>query len=168
MDAAKPFEEFPLRLVAPSVLFTFLMYGLGAFIILGLGSTVVAFYMLYCLWIESRLLSRSCVNCYYYGKFCGLGRGKICSLFHKKGDPGKFIKDKITLKDLIPDFLVALIPITGAVTLLSRGFTIQLAGLTIIYTILSFAGNAVIRGQITCKYCKQKKLGCPAEQYFNK
>jgi len=34
--------------------------------------------------------------------------------------------------------------------------------------VLSTTGNAFIRGTFTCKYCKQRDLGCPAEQLFNK
>jgi hypothetical protein len=25
-----------------------------------------------------------------------------------------------------------------------------------------------VRGQLACKYCKQRELGCPAEQLFSK
>ena len=168
MDEGKTFEEFPLRLVAPSVIFTLLSYGLGAFILAGLGNTIVFFYLLYCLWVESRILARSCVNCYYYRKLCGLGRGKVCGLFHRKGDPQKFLRDEISMKDMIPDFLVSLIPITGGIILLSRVFTINMLGLLVLYGLLSFGGTAFLRGQIACKYCMQKKLGCPAERLFNK
>jgi hypothetical protein len=33
---------------------------------------------------------------------------------------------------------------------------------------LSMGGNAMLRGSLACKYCKQKELGCKAEQLFNK
>lgn len=34
--------------------------------------------------------------------------------------------------------------------------------------VLSTTGNAFIRGTFACQYCKQRDLGCPAEQLFNK
>ena len=34
--------------------------------------------------------------------------------------------------------------------------------------ILTTIGNGFIRGTLTCKYCKQGELGCPADRLFNK
>jgi len=31
---------------------------------------------------------------------------------------------------------------------------------------LSFVGNAVIRGSFACKYCRQREIGCPASRLF--
>jgi F0F1-type ATP synthase membrane subunit c/vacuolar-type H+-ATPase subunit K len=33
---------------------------------------------------------------------------------------------------------------------------------------LTTIGNGYIRGNLTCKYCKQREIGCPAEQLFSK
>jgi hypothetical protein len=33
---------------------------------------------------------------------------------------------------------------------------------------LGFAGNAMVRGCLVWKHCKQKDIGCPAEKLFNK
>jgi len=37
-----------------------------------------------------------------------------------------------------------------------------------ILLVLSFGGNAFIRGSFACNYCKQKEIGCPAEKLFSK
>ncbi|MFH0832854.1 MAG: hypothetical protein V1900_03995 [Candidatus Aenigmatarchaeota archaeon] len=118
--------------------------------------------------MESNVLRRSCVNCYYYGKLCGFGKGKVCSLFFKKGNPKKFIKDKITWKDIIPDFMVFIFPLIGGIILLVRSFNWILLILIAVLLSLSFAGNAFIRGSFACKYCKQREIGCPAEKLFMK
>ena len=34
--------------------------------------------------------------------------------------------------------------------------------------LLGSVGTGFIRGQLACKYCRQRELGCPAEQLFNK
>jgi hypothetical protein len=34
--------------------------------------------------------------------------------------------------------------------------------------LLTFIGNGLVRGSLACKYCKQREIGCPAEQLFNK
>jgi hypothetical protein len=32
--------------------------------------------------------------------------------------------------------------------------------------LLSFGGNAIVRGAFACKYCQQRVLGCPAQALF--
>jgi hypothetical protein len=34
--------------------------------------------------------------------------------------------------------------------------------------LLGFMGNALVRGQLACRYCKQREIGCPATQLFTK
>jgi len=114
------------------------------------------------------LLKKSCVHCYYYGKNCGVGRGKLCALFFKKGDPKKFIKTDITWKDLLPDLLVAFLPILFGIFYLIGNFSLIILLLIIALFLLSSLGNAMIRGHLLCPYCKQKQIGCPAEKLFNK
>jgi hypothetical protein len=40
--------------------------------------------------------------------------------------------------------------------------------LVIMLVLLSTIGNSFVRGSLACRYCKQRDLGCPAEQLFNK
>ncbi len=104
MIKTKTFENYPLGIVILSNLLSILIYLLGAFILAKLGIIFLVVYLLYCLFMELNVLKRSCVNCYYYGKLCGFGKGKLCSLFFKKGDIKKFSQREITFKDLLPDF----------------------------------------------------------------
>jgi hypothetical protein len=108
------------------------------------------------------------VNCYYYGKTCAFGKGRISSVFFKKGDANKFCKKQMTWKDIVPDFIVSLIPAIIGVILLIKNFNWALLSLVLILFILTFVGNGIIRSQLACKYCKQREIGCPAEQLFNK
>ncbi len=135
---------------------------------MGLGIWVAVLYLLYCAWIEFRILKHSCVDCYYYGKLCGLGRGKLCPLLFKKGDPQRFVNGQISWTDLIPDFLVSIFPAIGAVVLLIRDFSWLILLLLLLLLVLAFPGTAIIRGSFACKYCKQREIGCPAEKFFNK
>ena len=66
------------------------------------------------------------------------------------------------------DFMVLIFPLIGGIILLIRDFTWLILILMVILVILSMGGNAILRGSLACKYCKQKELGCPAEQLFNK
>ena len=162
------YENFPVWIPLLSYILSLTIYALGAYIFRHLYFPLTAAYIIFCLWIEYRIMKVSCVNCYYYGKICGLGRGKLCALLFKKGNPENFIGKDISWKDLIPDFLVLIFPLVGGIIILIRDFNWPILVLMVILVILSMAGNAVIRGSLACKYCKQKELGCPAEQLFNK
>lgn len=168
MKNEETYENFPLWIPLLSTVLSLSIYITGFYIFLQLGILFAVLYVLYCLWIEMRILRYSCVDCFYYGKTCGLGRGKVCALLFKKGDPEKFPERKISWKDLIPDFMVMIFPLIGGIVLLIRDFTWLILGLMVILVVLSTVGNAFIRGSLACKYCKHKELGCPAERLFNK
>jgi len=118
--------------------------------------------------MEFRLLSRHCVDC-NYGRTCAFGKGYLNSLFFPRGQPERFTQKKITWKDIVPDFLVFIIPVLAGILLLVQEFTWIILILIIALAFLGFLGNALVRGQMACKYCKQRKIGCPAaEKLFDK
>jgi len=169
MQNNKAYENFPPCIPFLSCVLSISIYALGAYIFSQLDFFFTVLYLMFCLWIELKILKGSCVNCYYYGKTCGLGRGKLCALFYKKGNPEEFAKKEISWKDLIPDFMVLIFPLVGGIIVLIRGFTWLILALMAGLAILWLGGNALIRGSLACKYCKQQELtGCPAEQLFNK
>jgi len=162
------FENFPTWTALLSSLVSISIYAIGAYVLSGTGILFSILYLIYCLWIEIRVLRVACVNCYYYGRVCGLGRGKVCSLFFKRGDPRKFVEREASWLQILPDFMVSIFPIVGGIILLVRNFTWLLVAMLAILVILSFWGTAVIRGSFACKYCKQREIGCPAEKLFSK
>ena len=168
MQNNKAYENFPFLIPLLACLLSLSIYSLGFYIFWSLYINLAVAYIIFCLWIEFRILKLSCVNCYYYGKTCGLGRGKLCTVIFKKGNPKSFIEKEIAWKDLIWDFLVLIFPLIGGVIILIRDFTWLILILMVILVMLSMGGNAFLRGSLACKYCKQKELGCPAGQLFNK
>ncbi len=92
----------------------------------------------------------------------------MCSLFFKKGDANRFKQDKIAWKDIIPDLMVSLIPILAGITLLIIDFSWLILALVLLLFLLSSIGNGLVRGSLACKHCKQREIGCPAEQLFNR
>jgi hypothetical protein len=163
-----PYKKFPLIIPITAILISSLIYLLGAYILLGFGILVSIFYIIYCIGVELLVLIKSCTHCYYYGKICGLGKGKICALFFKKGNPEKFKSKEVHWYHLIPDFLTFIIPLVGGLIILYTNFSWFILVTMILILILSIGGNTVIRGFYACKFCKQRDLGCSAEQLFNK
>ena len=159
----RTYENFPARIVLLSNGVSLSIYVLGAYI-LGRGGLLFAIcYVLYCLWVESNVLRKSCVHCYYYSKVCAFGKGKLCSWLFRKGEPQRFIERQVSWRDLIPDMLVLIFPLIGGILLLTKAFS----WLLVMLLVLSFGGNAIVRGSFACKYCKQRELGCPAQQLFS-
>jgi len=74
---------------------------------------------------------------------------------------------KITWEDIVPDFLVFIIPVLAGIVLLIQEFTLIILILILSLVLLGFLGNALVRGQLACRYCKQREIGCPAQQLFD-
>jgi hypothetical protein len=168
MEQPKTYDNYPcwIRLVANFV--SLGIYAIGAIIIYQIGLIWLCLYLIYAIILEIRLMKKSCANCYYFGKNCAFGKGKISSWFFKKGEPEKFINRKISWQDILPEFLASLIPLIIGIILLILNFNWWLLILIILLIILTSAGNGFVRGSLACKYCKQKTCGCPAEKLFNK
>ncbi len=168
MNKITRYVNFPLWIPLIAVLVSVICYYIGAVILSGFGIIFSLLYIVYCIIIEFLVIFRSCKNCWYYGKVCGLGKGKVAPLFVKKGDTKKFADRDISIKHLIPDFMVIILPLVGGAILLIRDFSVVLLVLLIILVIVFFSGTALIRGTFACNYCKQKDIGCPADKVFNK
>jgi hypothetical protein len=164
----KRFENYPFWIVLLSNFLSIAIYGLGFFIMYQLHWVSAMAYLLYVLALEIRLIKNHCTNCYYWGKLCGFGRGKLSSWLFKQGDATKFCNLEITWKTMIPDFLVWVLPVVVAIILLIIKFSILLLLVLLLLIVFSSIGNAFVRGSLTCKHCKQNEIGCPADKLFNK
>jgi len=141
-------------------------WAVGAYVMSGFGILWLIFYLGYCLWIEWRLLRHSCGNCYYYGRRCAFGKGELSALLFRRGNPQVFTDQRFTWKDVVPDFLVSLIPLTGGLALLIMHFDWRLVLALAAILALSSYGNALVRGKLACSRCKQRDIGCPAATLF--
>lgn len=168
MKEIKSYENFPLWIPLIAIVVSILSYIVGAAILIGFGIIISILYLVYCFGVEMLVVFRGCKNCYYYGKVCGLGKGKIAPLFTKKGDPKKFVVKDISLYQLMPDFLTVIFPIAGGIILLILDFSLILIGMIFLLVIIYFGGAAVVRGFFACRYCKQRELVCPAEKLFSR
>ena len=165
---SQTYENYPLWIVILSNGLSLSIYGLGALILFRLGWSILILYLIYILALEYRLLSRHCVNCFYWGKTCGFGKGKLSSCFFKKSAGSKFWQKEMTWKELIPDVLVSLIPFITGIILLIITFDYLILGTLVLLFFLTTRGNEFIRRELTCKFCKQRELGCPADKLFSK
>jgi hypothetical protein len=132
------------------------------------GWIISVLYLAYIVFLEHRLIRKHCTDCYYHGKTCGFGKGRLSSLLFEQGEGSKFCSGEMTWKDMIPDLLVSAVPCITGIVLLIINFELPLLMAILLLVFLTTVGNGFIRGSLTCKYCKQKELGCPADRLFNK
>jgi hypothetical protein len=110
MEEPRSFENYSLRYVIVSNLLSFSIYAVGAFIIYHIGLVWLTGYVLFVLVLEIQLMRGHCVDCYYYGKTCAFGKGRLSCIFFKQGKSEHFFKRQITWMDILPDFLVFYYP----------------------------------------------------------
>jgi hypothetical protein len=162
------YEQYPATTVIASNLLSVLIYGTGISILYRFGLIWVTGYVLFILLLEFRLLRGHCVDCYYYGKTCAFGKGRLSSLFFSGGRPEQFSRMTITWREILPDFLVFIIPVLAGILLLIHEFDWIILLLIIALILLGFLGNALVRGHLACRFCKQREIGCPSVQLFDK
>lgn len=159
-------DEYPARISAVALFLELAVLALGASLMARLGAVPLALYLALWLWLWAGVLKNSCSSCFYYGRTCGLGKGRLAALLFARGDPSRFAAREVTPRDLLPDLAVALVPVLAGLALLLRGFSWPLAGLLAAILALSSAGNGYVRGTLVCPRCRQRELGCPAERLF--
>jgi len=166
MNETRAFEHFPTPIVLLCNTVPVLIYLSGIAITLKISWIAALVYFLFILASEYRLLSRSCTRCYYYGKNCGFGKGRVSSWFFKRKEPMDIFSADMTWKDLIPDILISLIPLVTGIILMIVEFNILILLAVIIIVVMSSAGNGYIRSNFACKFCRQRIVGCPAQKFF--
>lgn len=168
MQKINTYENYPVWIVVLSNCTSIAIDLLGFLIILEIGFVFALVYLFYILFLEYRLIKNHCTDCYYLGKTCGFGKGLLSSLFFKKGENSKFCSMEMKWKDMLPDMLISLIPLIVGIVLLIIEFDFVLLVEIIFLVLLTTLGNSIIRGQFTCKFCKQSEIGCPAEKLFER
>jgi hypothetical protein len=100
-----------------------------------------------------------CTNCYYYGKWCGLGWGKLAALFFKEGDMEKFSTSIGVKLAPLTYGLLSLIPIVLVVISIVQEFTVFKVIVLALILLVSFY-SAFLSRKKGCASCKMK-LACP-------
>ena len=161
------YESYPPSTV---VFFQFLLiinYAVGVYILSQLWIWFGLLFIIYVLFLELMVYREGCSCCYYYGKMCFSGRGKLAPKLVKRGDPKKFCEKEVTFKHLVPQILALVFPIAGGIIILYFTFSWLILGLMLVPFIIWFCGNPIIYGNLACPHCKQGRICCPANDFFS-
>ena len=154
----KGFEEYPLKIVIGQNLFFIIYFGLGTIGMWGLkimripivSIVYVSFLIIMLIFVLRKHL---CTNCYYYGKRCSTGWGKLASIMFKKnsGDYERGVKlAGITWG------LVIIVPVIGTIDILIFNFERYLLAILILFIILTPL-NFIIH-KYSCVKCKMRNI----------
>jgi len=166
--AKKPegFENYPLWIVLLINLVSLSVYASGLYLFYLVWPVLAVLFFIYVLYLEFSIYQKSCTCCYYYGKICAFGRGKIAKIFFKKVSGKNFLEKQVSMKDLLPQFVATLAPLFAGIYLLVQNFNWLVLVLMLWPLIVMFSGNPVIYGQLACPHCKQARIRCPACEFF--
>jgi hypothetical protein len=168
MKKLKGYESYPGWIVLLSNLITISVLAAGFYLLYLINFWLALVFLVYALYMEASVYREGCVNCYYYGKRCGFGRGLIAKILLKKGNPKKFTEKSVSMKDFLPSMLVSIIPIIAGIYLLITGFSWFILILTVWPVFVWFVVNPKLFGELICPNCKQCSICCPVAEFFKK
>jgi len=157
----KGFEEYPITTVITQNLFFLIYFGIGFIGLLPLKlfniPIISLFYAIFLIVMLLFVLRKHlCTNCYYYGKICSTGWGKLSSLMFKERSGNYKLGIKLAG---ITWGLATLIPVVGIIISLILNFTIYELGLILLF--ISLTPVNFILHKNSCKKCKMRNI-CPA------
>lgn len=162
------YEKYPLASVLISNLVYLSIYVIGIYLLYLIYPIFSLLFLIYILIMEYSIYKSGCSCCYYYGKRCAFGRGKIAPIIVKRKNPKEFCKKQVSFKKLIPSLLIVFIPVIAGIYLMIQDFKWEILILTIWILAINFIGNPIIYGNLACPHCKQGRTCCPACEYFMK
>lgn len=150
------YENYPTYLVVVNILEVLVALIVAVVIIAQLGLWAVLGYAILALLAVVLALAYGCTRCYYYGRVCGTGLGKIAALVFKKRDEeefGKFLSHRVSWTLVA---VVLLLPIAAGLISLREGFALPhllwlavFLGLMIVIVVTHF--------RFVCNHCQEAR-----------
>ena len=106
-----------------------------------------------------------CTHCYYYGKWCGIGWGKLAALFFKPGHMEDFNNGMGQRIAPLTYGILSLVPIILLIISMFQGFSIfKVIVLLLLILISVYSGTISRKG--ACTECKMRYScrGCAVKQ----
>lgn len=154
------YEEFPTTIIVLRTLFEILVYGVGAVILARFSIWIGIYYVAYCALMAGLVIAVRCKYCYYYGKSCPSGSGRIAPYLVEKGLHEKFSTHG---RYMVPAVLTWVLPVFGGITLVVQHFSWIAVGLLLLFVVLRFYVSEKISIKYGCVHCMQKD-DCPTYQ----
>ncbi|MFX0085562.1 MAG: hypothetical protein ACFFAU_07805 [Candidatus Hodarchaeota archaeon] len=161
-------ENYPIKIVCFSATLTLISYLLGFVVLYVLHPILGILFLLLAFSTILVSMKLRCTHCYYLGKYCNFGLGKLAAiLFKKRGDQEEFKNLKKVIPTAILSFGTMLLPVFVGIWLIFFDFTLVNIGLLSVYILFGILPNFLVRGSF-CDKCIQGQLGCPSYEQMIK
>jgi hypothetical protein len=150
------YEEYPLRTVALNLVEVLAAVLVGAVLVAQLGWWAVLLYALVGALGVILSLAFGCTRCFYYGRICGLGLGRLAALVFPQRDETEFGRaGSQTLAWTLVGLTLA-IPLAAGLVLLALGrLTPTLTALVVFLAIV--VAIVVTHRRMVCGHCRQAR-----------
>jgi asparagine N-glycosylation enzyme membrane subunit Stt3 len=151
-------EDFPKSVIIIRWVILLFAFALGIYVLFELHQMLAIVYIVYSVMALTLILTLSrCVNCFYHGRLCNTGWGKIAAYLFKKGDESKYV-DRYDYAIFL--HLLWLIPLLAAALQAVRRRNILSLAILAAYLFALFVEKIILK-KLCCKRCHQKDF-CPA------
>ena len=151
-------ENYPKAVVIIRWIILLLAFALGIYALLRLHYIFAILYIVYSVMALTLILPLSrCGSCFYHGKLCNTGWGKIAAYFFKKGDESKYV-DYYNYAIFL--HLLWLVPLLIAALQMIRKRDVLALSIFAVYLLILFVEKITLK-RLCCKRCHQRDF-CPA------
>ncbi len=151
-------EDFPKSIIIIRWIILLFAFALGVYVLLRLHYMLAIVYIVYSMIALTLILPLSrCVNCFYHGRFCNTGWGKIAAYLFRKGDESKYV-DRYDYAIFL--HLLWLIPLLAAALKAVRRRNILALAIFAAYLLTLFVEKIILK-KLCCRRCHQRDF-CPA------
>lgn len=160
-------ENYPIKIVCVSTTLTIISYLLGTFVLYVFHPVLGILFLLLAVSTIIVSMKLRCTYCYYLGKYCNFGLGKLAAIIFKKRDPTEFKNPRKVIPTAILSFGTMLVPVIAGIGLVLFDFSLINLGLLLMYILFGILPNFFVRGSF-CDKCMQGQLGCPSYEQMIK
>lgn len=152
------YENYPKPIIIIRWLILVTAFVLGIYVLFEIHYTFAIIYVIYSVVALTLILPLSrCASCFYHGKLCNTGWGKIAAYLFKKGDESRYV-DYYNYATFL--HLLWLVPLLVALLQLVRRRDIFVLSIFVLYLLILFIEKVVLK-KLCCRRCHQKEF-CPA------
>jgi hypothetical protein len=151
-------ETYPKGVIFARWIILTLAFILGVFILSQIKPALGIIYALYALYALTLVLPLSrCVNCFYYGRACNTGWGKVAAYLYGKGDESRYAEH---YNYAIFLHLLWVIPLLASFFKLIMEKSLFFLMFFLVYTLVLWIEKVGLK-KLACRRCHQREF-CPA------
>jgi hypothetical protein len=150
------YEEYPLRIVVLNLVEVLVAVLVGAVLVIELGWWAVLLYALVGALGVFLSLAFGCTRCFYYGRSCGLGLGRLAALAFPQRDASEFGRaGSQTLAWTLVGLTLA-IPLAAGLVSLALGRLVPALPTLVVFLAIVVA-IVVTHRRVVCGHCRQAR-----------